>query len=105
MFLYILHECRRSKSAGAQMAALLLLDRARRVLPGVVDRARPARAALLVWLVAAMLAGGIASVAFAVGAGIVVWVAGNRAAAVVVGTAHRRAVAGPRTGRRPPAST
>jgi len=75
MFLYILHECRRSKSAGAQMAALLLWTAPAAYYLASLVLLAPHEAALLVWLVALMLAGGIASVAFAVGAGIVVWVA------------------------------
>ena len=75
MFLYILHECRRSKTDGAQMAALLLWTAPAAYYLASLILLAPHEAALLVWLVAVMLAGGIASVAFAVGAGIVVWVA------------------------------
>lgn len=75
MFLYILHESRRSKTDDAKMAALLLWTAPAAYYLASLILLAPHEAALLVWLVAVMLAGGIASVAFAVGAGIVVWVA------------------------------
>ena len=57
------------------MAALLLWTAPAAYYLASLILLAPHEAALLVWLVALMLAGGIASVAFAVGAGIVVWVA------------------------------
>ena len=75
MFLYILHECRRSKSDGAQMAALLLWTAPAAYYVSSLIVLAPHQTAMLVWLVAVMLAGGMASVVFGVVAGIAVWAA------------------------------
>jgi len=75
MFLYILHECRRSKSDGAQMAALLLWTAPAAYYVSSLLVLAPHQTAMLVWLVAVMLAGGMASAVFGVLAGIAVWAA------------------------------
>ena len=75
MFLYILHECRRAQTEGAKMAALLLGTAPAAYYMASLIVLAPHESALLVWLVAMMLAGGVASVTIGIGAGIGVWAA------------------------------
>jgi uncharacterized membrane protein len=75
MFLYILRECRRHASDAAKVAALLLWTAPAAYYFASLTVLAPHDVPLLVWLVALMLAGGVAASRVGPGAGLGTWIA------------------------------
>jgi uncharacterized membrane protein len=75
MFVYVLRECRRSGSGASQLAALVLWTAPVAYYLGSLVVLARHEAALLIWLVAVALAGGIASAAVGALAGLLTWAA------------------------------
>jgi uncharacterized membrane protein len=76
MFLYILRECRRSLNPGEGLTAIVLWTApAAYYMASILILMDHHSIALLVWLIALMLVGGILTVRIAVAAGLVAWAA------------------------------
>jgi uncharacterized membrane protein len=75
MFLYILHECRRHASDAAKVVALMLWTAPAAYYFSSLVVLAPHDVPLLVWLVAVMLAGGVAAARIGPAAGLATWMA------------------------------
>ena len=75
MFLYILYECRRQASDAAKAVAVLLFTAPIAYYLASLAILVPHDAAMMIWLVALMLTGGVATVRFGPRAGFLTWIA------------------------------